>query len=140
MRDYRAWAHNCVFTNLDPCLDYAVVTNVDIFANVHLLCNLRSVTALERLVVGRRLKRLYRDPGAYLGISPNADPRRVVKVAIGTNDNILGNVQVVSIITGKRRGDKDIAAQMANDIIGIFPGWNPSSCEDSLEETLPRLL
>lgn len=140
MRDDRAWAHNGVFTNLDASLNHTVVTNVDIFPNVNLLGNLCSVAALQRLVVSRRLERLYCHSDANLGVPSNADPCRIMKVAVGTNDDVIGNVQVVAIVASKRSGHVNVAAQVTNDIIGVLSRGDPSSCKDSLEKPLSCLL
>jgi hypothetical protein len=140
VRDHRAWAHDSVFTNLDPCLDNAVVTNIDILPDVHLLCNFRSVTAFERLGVSRRLEGLYCHPGSDFRVPPNANPGRVMEVAVGTNNNIVGNVQMVAVVAGKRRYNVDVATQVADNIVGVFSRWNPSGRQNGLEKALPCLL
>lgn len=140
MRDDRARAHNGVFTNLDTSLNHTVVANVDIFPNVHLLGNLGSVAALQRLVVGWRLECLYCHSDSNLGVPPNADPRRIMEVAVGTNDYIVGNVQMVAVVAGKRSSNVNITAQVANDIVGVLSGRDPSSCKYRLEKALSSLL
>jgi hypothetical protein len=140
LNNNRTSPDNCVVAYLDTSLDDDTVTNVDVLTNVDFSSDFSALAAFLALRVSWCLQGRDSDTGTNLGVSSNGNSGRVEELAVRTDTNILGNGDVVTIITVEWRCNVHVATQMTTNWstwAAIHVTWmDPTGRYDSLKIAL----